>query len=155
VSQRDEDLGTRASPGGDGLLDDGQLAGIAVLVTESLEDPPGGVTLFPGGLTVVFEDLVDDGKERLELGLRPGSGSSVSRGFGMAQDLLERIPVDRELAAGGTLALAVDQNATADLRPILHVGVHPDASQQGPVMKGKPPSSWAECRKESQGRYVF
>ena len=39
VGQRDEDLGGPAPPGGDGLLDDGQAAGVAVLVAEPLEDP--------------------------------------------------------------------------------------------------------------------
>jgi len=155
VGQGDEDFGAGASPGGDGLLDDGQLAAIAVLVTEPLEDPPGGVTLLPGSLAVVLEDLVDDGEERLELGLWPGSGSSVSGGLGVVEDLPERIPVDVELAADRTLALAVDQDATANLRPILHVGEHPDASQHGPVMEGKPPSSWTGCWKVSQGRHVF
>ena len=98
-------------------------------------------------MRVVLEDLVDDGEERLELGLWPGSGSSVSGGLGVAQDLLERVPVDVELAADGTLALAVDQDATADLSPILHVGEHPDASQQGPVMKVETTLIVAECWK--------
>ena len=43
VGQRDEDLGTAAPPGPDGVLDDGQPALVAVLVAESLEDPPGGI----------------------------------------------------------------------------------------------------------------
>src|SRR5512147_1690492 len=55
VGQRDEDLGVPAPPGADGVLDDGQLAGKAVLVAEPLEDPLGGVPLLPRGRAVVLE----------------------------------------------------------------------------------------------------
>ena len=41
VGQRDEDLGGPGPPGGDGLLDDGQAAVVAVLVAEPLEDRGG------------------------------------------------------------------------------------------------------------------
>jgi hypothetical protein len=43
----------------------------------------------------------------------------------MVEDLLERVLVNVELAADGALALAVHQDATANLGPVLHVGVHP------------------------------
>jgi hypothetical protein len=43
----------------------------------------------------------------------------------VVEDLLEGIPVDVELAADGTFALAVDEDATADLGPVLHVDEHP------------------------------
>ena len=73
MGQRDEDLGRPQPPGGDGLLHDGQAAGIAVLVTEPLEDAAGGVPLLPRGLLVVLEDLVDDGQEGVELRAGPGA----------------------------------------------------------------------------------
>jgi hypothetical protein len=38
MDQGDEDLGRAEPPGGDGLLDDGQAALVAVLVAEPLED---------------------------------------------------------------------------------------------------------------------
>ncbi len=135
MGQGDEDLGVAPPVGGNGLLDDGQLALIAVLVAEPLENPFGGVALLPGRLRVVLEDLVDHREERLKP--RPGSGtrSPVSRGLRMVQDLLKRVSVDSELAADGALALAVDQDATADLSPILHVREHPSASKHGAVKK--------------------
>ena len=77
------------------------------------------------------------GRNGSSLGFGLGPARRYPGGLGVAQDLLERIPVDGELAADGTLALAVDQDATANLRPFLHVGEHPGASQHGPVMKGK------------------
>ena len=125
VGQRDEDLGGAEPPGGDGLLHDGQAAAVAVLVAEPLEDAAGGVPLLPRGLLVVLEDLVDDGQERLELGPGSWGRAAVSGRLGVVEDLLERVPVDVVLAAGGALAQAVDEDATADLGPVLHVGVHP------------------------------
>ena len=53
----------------------------------------------------------------------------------MPQDLLERLPVDVEFAADEAFALVVNQNATANLGPILHVREHPSGSQHGPVKK--------------------
>jgi hypothetical protein len=41
------------------------------------------------------------------------------------EDLLEGIPVDIELAADGSFTLDVDEDATADLGPVLHVDEHP------------------------------
>jgi hypothetical protein len=125
VGQRDEDLGAGAPPGADGVLDDGQTSGVAVLVAEPLEDAPGGVALLPGGLLVVLEDLVDDGEEGIELGPGSRGRAAVAGRLGMVEDLLEGVPVDVELAADGALALFVDEDAAADLGPVLHVGEHP------------------------------
>jgi hypothetical protein len=125
VGQRDEDLGAGAPPGGDGFLDDGLAARVAILVSEPLEDPAGRVPLLLRGSLVILEDLVDDGEEGVELGPGPRGGAAVARRLGMAQDLLKRVPVDVELAADGALALAVDEDATADLGPVVHVGEHP------------------------------
>ena len=55
----------------------------------------------------------------------PILGRPPSPGLGMLKDLGQRVPVDVELAASGALAQAVDEDATADLGPVLHVGVHP------------------------------
>src|SRR5512144_120935 len=143
VDQRDEDLGTGAPPGGDGLLDDGRSTGVAVLVAEPLEDPLGGVPLLPGCLLVLLEDRVDDGEEGVELGLGAGRGPPIARGLGMTEDLLERVPVDAVLTAGGTLAQAVDEDATADLGPVVHVGEHPCTSRRRVREGVEPPSSLA------------
>ena len=43
VGQRDEDIGMAASPGADGALDDGQSAGIAVLIAVGVPQLPGAL----------------------------------------------------------------------------------------------------------------
>ena len=50
---------------------------------------------------------------------------AVAGRLGVGEDLGERVPVDGVLAAGGALAQAVDEDATADLNRVLHVGVYP------------------------------
>jgi hypothetical protein len=45
--------------------------------------------------------------------------------------------VDAVLAAGGALAQAVDEDATADLSPFVHVGERPCASRLGPSVVGR------------------
>jgi hypothetical protein len=129
MGQGDEDLGGSEPPGSDRLLDDGQATGVAALVAEPLEDPAGGVPLLPGGLLVGLEDLVDDGEQGSELGLGSGCGPSVSRRLGVMEGLPEGIPVDVELSADGSFALAVDEDATADLGPVLHIDEHPWTSR--------------------------
>src|SRR5262249_56419504 len=109
----------------DGRLDDGQAASVAVLVAEPLEDAAGGVPLLPGGLFVALEDPVDDGQERIEFGPGARRRAAVAGRLGVVEDLLEGVPVDVILAASGALAQAVDQDATADPGPVLHVDVHP------------------------------
>ena len=129
VGQRDEDLGAAAPPGPDGVLDDSRPASVAVLVAEPLEDPLGGMALLLRGLLVVVEDLVDDRQEGVELGPGWGGRAVVPGRLGVVEDLLKRVPVDVELAADGSLALAIDEDATADLSPVLDVGVLPWTSQ--------------------------
>src|SRR5512135_2603288 len=106
-------------------LDGGQAAFVTVLVAEPLEDAAGGVPLLPRGLRVGLEDLVDDGQEGVELGPGPRCSAAVAGRLGVVEDLLERIPVDVELTAGGALAQAVDEDAATNLGPVLHIGVHP------------------------------
>jgi hypothetical protein len=99
-----------------------------VLGPEPVEDPLGGVPLLLGGLPVVLEDLMDDRQEGIEDRGTLGLGAPVSGRLGVVEDLLEGLPVDLVLAAGGAPAEAVGQDATADLGPVLHVGIHPVAS---------------------------
>jgi hypothetical protein len=156
VGQRDEDLGVAALPGADGVLDDGQAAGVAVLVAEPPVDPDGGVPLLPGGLAVVLEDLVDDRQERLEDRRPLGRGAAVARRLGVREDLAEGLPMDAVLAAGGASAQAVDEDATADLGPVLHVGEHPCAPLLVPPVVGQSrPPSWAGGSGSDQGRCTF
>jgi len=93
-------------------------------------DPHGGVPLLPRGLAVVLEDLEDDRQERFEDRGPLGEGAAIAGRLGVGEDLFEGLPVDAIRAAGGALAQAVDEDATADLGPVLHVGVHPQTSRR-------------------------
>ena len=57
------------------------------------------------------------GRKGSSLGLGRGAGAAVAGRLGVVEDLLEGLPVDLVLAAGGALAEAVDEDATADLGP--------------------------------------
>lgn len=54
------------------VLDDGVLSAEPILGPQSLEDPMGGVALFPGTPEVICQDLVDDGGKGSGLGRRGG-----------------------------------------------------------------------------------
>ena len=108
-----------------------------MLVAEPPEDPHGGVPLLPGRLGVVLEDLVDDRQERVEDRGPLGKDAAIAGRLGVGEDLFEGLPVDAVLAAGGASAQAVDEDATADLGPVLHVRVHPSASQPVPSVVGQ------------------
>ncbi|MBV8236789.1 MAG: hypothetical protein JO075_13910, partial [Acidimicrobiia bacterium] len=59
-----------------------------MLIAEPLEDAAGGVPLLPRGFLVVREDLVDDGQERIELGLGAWDRAAVARRFDVIEDFL-------------------------------------------------------------------
>jgi len=99
-----------------------------VLGLHALEDSLGGVPLLLRGLPVVLEDLVDDRQQGLEDGGLLGLGPPIAGQLGVVEDPLEGLSVNLVLAAGGTPAEAVGEDATADLGPVVHVGVHPVAS---------------------------
>jgi hypothetical protein len=96
-----------------------------MLVTEPLEDPAARVPLPPGRLLVILEDLVDGGQEMIEPRLGPRCFAAVARGFRMLLDRLERVPVNAVLTAGSALAEVLDEDTSADLGPILRIGVQP------------------------------
>jgi hypothetical protein len=146
VGQRDEHLGGATPPGADGVLDPGQPARVAVLGLETLVDPLGGVPLLLRRLLVVLEDLVDDREQGLEDGGPLELGPPVSGRLGVVEDPLEGLPVDLVLAAGGAPAEAVGEDATADLGPVFHVGIHPVASQTVPPVVGLSASIVATSR---------
>ena len=71
---------------------------------------------------------MDRVQEGLELGFDAGASRPVTGRLVAGQDLLERVPVEVELAAGRAFAEAVDEDATADLSPVVHVVVHRSTS---------------------------
>src|SRR5262249_24089780 len=110
------------------LVGGGLPAGEPVLVLEPLPDPAGRVPLLLRGLRVVVQDLTDDGEDRLD-GRPPGRGHPAIPGrLLVGQDLLERQPVNVVQAAGFPLAGLARQHPTAGLGPLVHVGVHLNAS---------------------------
>jgi hypothetical protein len=124
VGQGDEHLLVMAAVQGDGLLDPGDAAGVAVLVPEALEDPLRRVVLLGGSVPVGGEDLLDQAEVGSEPGLRPGLGSPVPRRLGVGQDLLQGLVGDAELPAHGALGGLLDEHLAPDLGPLLHVGSH-------------------------------
>jgi hypothetical protein len=121
------------TPPADGVLDGRQATLVAVLVAEPLEDPFGGVPLLPGGLPVVLEDLLENREEGPELGLGPGPLLAIAGRLEVVEDLAECLPAEVELALDGTHAAAVDEDATADLGPVVHVGAHRVTSRRRAV----------------------
>ena len=103
----------------------GRAAGIPVLVTQALEDPLGRVALLGRGVTVRRQDLVDDTQELAQLRLRAGRALAIAGGFGVGQDLLQGLRADPVVPSDRALRRALHQYPAPDLRPHLHVGVHP------------------------------
>lgn len=101
-------------------------AAVAVLVTQPLKDPLGGVTLLLRCRLIVLEDLVDHSEECSELGSRTlARALLIARGFGVLEHLLQRVMTDLVLPADLALGHLLDQNSSANLRPNLHIAVHP------------------------------
>ena len=78
------------------VLDYGVLAGEPMLVPEPLEDPLGCVALLPGTPEVVYQDLVDDASEGLQLRTPGRSLSPVARRHRVGQNLAYGVPVQAE-----------------------------------------------------------
>src|SRR3954447_10145032 len=76
------------------------------------------------------------GRSGSRIDVRWGSGAAIAGRLGVGEDLAEGLPVDAIRAAGGASAQTVDEDATADLGPSLHVRVPPCASQPVPSMVG-------------------
>ena len=78
------------------VLDYGVLAAEPMPVPEPLEDPLGCVALLPGTPEVVYQDLVDDADEGLQLGTPGRSLSPVARRDRVGQHLAYGVPVQAE-----------------------------------------------------------
>jgi hypothetical protein len=109
----------------DGVLDDRVLAVELAFIAESLENPPGRMTLLAVNLLVAFEDLPNNRQNSINLTWLPRSRSLIAWRLWMRKDLLQCVPVDLVQPANASLALLVDQYATADIRPHLHILIHP------------------------------
>jgi hypothetical protein len=97
-----------------------------VLVTQPLEDPLGGVALLLRRGLIVLEDLVDHSEECSELGSRTLTRALlIARGLDVLEHLLQRVMTDLVLPADLALGHLLDQYFSANVRPNLHVAVHP------------------------------
>ena len=106
-------------------LDLGVAAGVAVFVTQAIEDASGRVVLFGRSLIVIGQDLLDGGQMRAEHGLSPDLCHLIAGWFGVGQDLGQGLVPDPIVTVDGALRRAFDQDLASDLGPFVHVGVHP------------------------------
>src|SRR3954452_23701565 len=84
------------------------------------------------------------GRSGSRVDVRGGAGAAIAGRLGVGEDLAEGLPVDAIRAAGGASAQTVDEDATADLGPVLHVSEHPYAPLLVPTVVGQSrPPSWA------------
>jgi hypothetical protein len=98
---------------------------------------------------------VDDAQDGVELGPGLRGGAAVAGRLGMLEDLGERVPGDAGLAAGGALAGAVDEDATADLGPVVPVGEPPGTSRRRAGDGAEPPSSLTRSLRGEPGAPRF
>jgi len=106
-------------------LDLGVAAGVAVLVAQALEDPPGRVALFGRGLLVLGQDPLDGRQMGSDDGLRADLGHLIAGRLGVGQDLGQGLMADPVLTVDGALRRPLYQDLAPDLGPFVHVGVHP------------------------------
>ena len=118
----------RLLPGSHRVLDYRLATLKAMLVSQPLEDSLGRMPLLLGCLTVLFQNLVDDRQERLQLPLRPRLALPLTGRLGMRQNLLQRVPTKVVLLTRSTPAQLLRQHQPTDLFPKLHVASHSWAS---------------------------
>jgi len=74
---------------------------------------------------VGLEDLVDHAQEVAESGLRACDALAIAGRLGVGQDFFEDLGADPVIPPDRALRDTFDQHLAPDLRPHLHVGVHP------------------------------
>ena len=136
MDQRDEHLGADPLELADDLLH-GCITALVALGGDPVEDPLGGVPLLPRAAHVLLEDPGDPVEVRAELGPGPRGRGAVGRRLGVGEDLLQRPPMHPGLAEDLALADVLDQDAAADVSPLLHVLEHLWAS--GAVRRSRDP----------------
>jgi len=121
VRQRHEHLGRAGPPGTHGVADHTDPALVTALAPQSIEDPLDRMTLLGRGLLVLLENLMDYRQEPIELGLGPRLTLLIARRFRVAEDLVQRLPVQVVLCADRSLALLLGQYQATDFGPEMHV----------------------------------
>ena len=108
------------------VLDDGLPALEAMLVTKTLTDPLGGVPLLLGTRQILFQDAVDDVRERIQLRPLRRLAAPVARRNRVRQDLRHRPSINPKSPRRLMPAQALMATGKSDLPIKLH-RVHPPA----------------------------
>ncbi len=95
-----------------------------MLCHQPVKDPLGGMALLARSLAIVFQNLVDDRQEWADFRFGSWLSLLIAGRIDMLQDPGERVPVNRVLLTGRSLAEFLVQHAAADFRPHLHIRVH-------------------------------
>ncbi len=138
---------------GDVAADLHLAAPITMPVAQPMENPPRGVPLLRGRVSIRSQDLVDHPDERAELGQRPPNAGPIPRRLNMLKDLVERPPTHLVITTDLALRDPLDEHLASDLRPQLHVCAHPSPVRSpDPLRK---PQGEPASERGSSGAVVF
>ena len=114
--------------------------GVAVLVAQPLEDPPGRVALLTRRrrIRVERQDPVDHPDKRTKLRPLPRHLPPIPRRLGVRQHLLERPPANPVLTTDLPPRDTLDEHLPSNLTPQLHIGPHPSPVRRGHRSQGNP-----------------
>ena len=127
VRQRHEHLPQTKVPFANVILHDRLLAREAMFVTKTLEDPLRRVPLLAVNRAILFQNAVDDIRERRQLRALRRLASPISRRFRMQQYLGNRLAVDPELARSFPSAQTLTMTRQSHSSIKIH-SVHPPPS---------------------------
>ena len=127
VRQRHEHLPQTKVPFANVILHDRLLAREAMFVTKTLEDPLRRVPLLAVNRAILFQNAVDDIRERRQLRALRRLASPISRRFRMQQYLGNRLAIDPELARSFPPAQTLTMTRQSHWSIKIH-SVHPPPS---------------------------
>ena len=127
VRQRHGHLPQTKVPFANVILHDRLLAREAMFVTKTLEDPLRRVPLLAVNRAILFQNAVDDIRERRQLRALRRLASPISRRFRMQQYLGNRLAVDPELARSFPSAQTLTMTRQSHSSIKIH-SVHPPPS---------------------------
>ena len=117
----------KGQPFANAILHDRLLAREAMFVTKTLEDPLRRVPLLAVNRAILFQNAVDDIRERRQLRALRRLASPISRRFRMQQYLGNRLAVDPELARSFPSAQTLTMTRQSHSSIKIH-SVHPPPS---------------------------
>ena len=132
VRQRHEHLPQTKVPFANVILHDRLLAREAMFVTKTLEDPLRRVPLLAVNRAILFQNAVDDIRERRQLRALRRLASPISRRFRMQQYLGNRLAVDPELARSFPSAQTLTMTRQSHSSIKIHFRTSPTFHQVNP-----------------------